>query len=504
MNKNKPNEQKESEALFKIMIAVGAFLAFYGKFCIRGASVINWKNANLYLLTLFWLVISALIMQQDYWGLRTMGGFYSSFGTEGVFYYIATFGWLLNLFLLWFLPQTILLAILGVREAITAKKYEQAFKQLGFKNSLKVEPKVKRVIKIDDNRSLIKVSSPGVSPEEWQKKKEALAFDFKADIDEIRVSDDRNYIELYLSEKPLPRVVKFQKYEDYIKEPYTFMVGEAKNGEIITESIRNCPHVLMGGATGMGKSTSFKLMLYSLLKNSPEDQISFTLLDLKRGVEVAEFGGFSNVTIAKNESSAVKELKKISEEMHRRYKYLEQQKRTKIDPEEDKKPLIILAVDEASVIFGAKSKTSDLKGLSYEARELCQEIAKLGRAAGIHMILATQRATKTSIDTTTLDNLEARICFRTRSVPGSTAILGDKSGSTLPDIPGRAIWQKGIKSVNLQVPYLPEEALTKLCNDLKKERSKGENKVSESAKDEKEKALDTVLDHKEEDSSNEE
>jgi len=114
-------------------------------------------------------------------------------------------------------------------------------------------------------------------------------------------------------------------------------------------------------------------MLYSLLKNSPEKQISFTLLDLKRGVEVAEFDGFSNVTIAKNESSAVKELKKISEEMHRRYKYLEQQKRTKIDPEKDEKPLIILAVDEASVIFGVKSKTSDLKGLSDEARELCQE-----------------------------------------------------------------------------------------------------------------------------------
>ena len=79
------------------------------------------------------------------------------------------------------------------------------------------------------------------------------------------------------------------------------------------------------------------------------------------------------------------------------------------------------------------------------------------------MILATQRATKTSIDTTTLDNLEARLCFRTRSISGSVAILGDSSGLSLPSISGRAIWQKGISSEKIQVPYISKTELANLC-----------------------------------------
>jgi len=250
---------------------------------------------------------------------------------------------------------------------------------------------------------------------------------------------------------------------------YTFIVGESTQGEI-EQSIIDCPHLLMGGSTGMGKSTAFKLMLYTLLARTPHDLIKFTLLDLKRGVEVKDFEGFPNVTIAKNESDSVDELKKVVQEMDKRYKFLEKNNRKKINPERDGRPLIIVAVDEASVIFGAKSASSKLKELTGEARELCEKIAKLGRAAGIHMILATQRATKTSIDTSTLDNLEARLCFRTRSVSGSNALLGDKSGSELPNIPGRAIWQIGAEATTVQVHYMPEDEFSEMCEELKVER----------------------------------
>ena len=182
--------------------------------------------------------------------------------------------------------------------------------------------------------------------------------------------------------------------------------------------------------------------MYSLIKSSQQERIKFFLLDLKRGIEVSDFKGIRNVIIAKNEVCAVKELKFITEEMNLRYEYLQSKGFKKIEPQRDKKPLIILAVDEASVIFGFQGGSSGQKEFSNEARKLCQDIAKLGRAAGIRMILATQRATKTSIDTTTLDNLEARLCFRTRSISGSVAILGDSSGLSLPSISGRAYLAK--------------------------------------------------------------
>ena len=483
MKTTEKREANESEALFKFIGAIGLLITVCGKSCFKGMQAANWRNPNLYLGILLWLVFSALLVRYGFFHLSFLDPLFNNIEALR---YAKNFIWVIDLTFLSISFPALLFSFLGVFTTLKLSKFQKVIQQFGFKNSIKEEPKVQKIIKIDDNRFILKIFSAGVGPSSWQNKKEDLAFGFKAEIDEIKVSDDRNYIEIYLSKKPLPRIVKYEKYKDYIKEPYTFMVGEAKDGKVITESIRNCPHVLMGGATGMGKSTSFKLILYSLLRSSPESQISFTLIDLKRGVEVAEFDGFSNVTIAKNESAAVIELKKVSEEMHRRYRYLEKEKRTKIDPLKDKKPLIILAVDEASVIFGSKNSSSKLKNLSDEARELCQEIAKLGRAAGIHMILATQRATKTSIDTTTLDNLEARICFRTRSVAGSTAILGDKTGNTLPDIPGRAIWQKGIKAINLQVPFLPEEGLKKLCNELKNERSESK-KIEQKSK---------VVDHK--------
>ena len=234
------------------------------------------------------------------------------------------------------------------------------------------------------------------------------------------------------------------------------------------------PH---GGINRHGKITAFKLILYSLIKSSQQERIKFFLLDLKRGVEVSDFKGIRNVIIAKNEACAVKELKFIIKEMNLRYEYLQNKGFKKIEPQRDNKPLIILAVDEASVIFGFQGGSSEQKEFSNEARKLCQDIAKLGRAAGIHIILATQRATKTSIDTTTLDNLEARLCFRTRSVSGSVAILGDSSGLSLPSISGRAIWQKGIQSEKVQVPYISETEFANLCQDLKPFRKSQKSKI---------------------------
>ena len=152
--------------------------------------------------------------------------------------------------------------------------------------------------------------------------------------------------------------------------------------------------------------------------------------------------------------------------MSERYDIISKKGFKSVDPKRDKTPIIVVAVDEASVIFGTSGRSSEKRKMANEARGLCEEIGKLGRAAGIHLVLATQRATKTSIDTVTMDNLDARLSFRTRSVSGSTAILGDKSGVKIPDIPGRAIWQKGILTEKVQVPFIMESDLSERCKRL--------------------------------------
>jgi len=193
------------------------------------------------------------------------------------------------------------------------------------------------------------------------------------------------------------------------------------------------------------------------------------LLDLKRGVEVKEFEELPNVKIGKDESSAVDILKAVRDEMNSRFKYLEDKGFKFIEPKRDKKDLIVVAIDEASVLYGKVKSNSINKDLVIEARELTDELAKLGRAAAIHLILATQKVTKETIDTKVQENIGGRMCFRMNNIQGSTTVLGNQKALKIPDIKGRGIWANGNKFTNIQAPYISDEEIKIMCEDIKNE-----------------------------------
>lgn len=458
-------EGKGIEVLIAFVVIVGTMLWGYGKVCFKGLQRLNYKSVWVYYVPLAWFVSSVALVKYNYAHYRFLYYLLSDHVPDTVFYWMTSFGKPINAMVLFVLGLSLVLFIMGLVEMLLCRRFENAIKTVGLKNALKESPEVKRVIHIDDERKLLKINSPGLSVTDWENKKESLAFAFRSYVDNISISKDLRFINILISSKDLPKVVKYQEIEELDTKPFTFVVGKSKTS-LVTKSIRECPHFLMGGATGMGKSTAFKLMLYSLLKNTPPKQIHLCLLDLKRGVEVADFKDFPNVEIAKTESDAVNTLEAVVKEMSDRYDMIAAKEFKSIDPERDKVPIIVVAVDEASVIFGTSGRSSEKRKMANEARSLCEEIGKLGRAAGIHLVLATQRATKTSIDTVTMDNLDARLSFRTRSVSGSTAILGDKSGVKIPDIPGRAIWQKGTLTEKVQVPFIQESDLSKRCGEL--------------------------------------
>lgn len=435
------------------------------KICFHGLFKINFKSSNLYLAVAAWLLISMVFVIWDHAHLRVIRFVISDPGIHELTYIIQGLGNWFNVFGLFFISVFWILFFLGVIRLNEIRPFRSALRTLEIKNKNGQMPKIINYQKIDDVRSVLKVSSPGIGPHEWEKKREDLNFEFKKKIDQIRVSKNKKHIEIYLLQNDLSKKVSYFDCEDKLTEPYSFIVGESGAG-VVTQSIRSLPHMLMGGATGMGKSTAFKLIIYSLLKSSPPKSLKMTLLDLKKGVEVADFQNFPNVEIAKDEVQAVERLEAIVTEMNKRYEYLEENKYKKIEPARDKKPIWVIAVDEASVLYGTQKSNTAKKKLIDKARDLTNDIAKLGRASGIHLILATQRATKTSIDVATQDNLEGRLCFRAKSVSGSTAILGNKDAVNLPDIPGRAFWSKGSKMLKVQVPFIEENALTEECESL--------------------------------------
>ena len=222
---------------------------------------------------------------------------------------------------------------------------------------------------------------------------------------------------------------------------------------------------MIGGTTGGGKSNFFKTTLLGLLKSSPHLQMY--LIDLKRGVEVKEFADLPNVQVAKNETDAVKILSVLKEEMDRRYEYLEREGYKNIDPVRDKKDLIVLGTDEASVLFGQVKSNRKKKELMLQARDLTDELAKLARASGIHLILATQKPIKESIDTKTLENLPARMSFKMSTHAGSNSMLGNAKAYALPDIKGRGIWKDGNKFLEVQTPFVSDEELEQEISEIK-------------------------------------
>lgn len=465
---NDESKGKENEGTGGVIVILGALgvgLLCLLKISLRGATKINFKSIVTYFTISLGVIVCLGAVLDNFAHIRLMQYIFGDVVSENIFYWMVLQGKLTNAGVLFLMGTFLVTFFMGFYEVMLCKRYENAIKEVGLKNALGESPKVRRVIKIDDERSILKVHSPGLGAQEWEKKKENLAFSFKSYVDLIKTSPDMKYIDILISTKDLPKVIRYADVEANDTGAFTFLVGKSKEG-LVNQSIRSCPHFLMGGATGMGKSTAFKLMIYSFLKNSPPEQLHMCLLDLKKGVEVSDFKTFPNVEIAKTEAEALVTLRALVKEMNRRWDIIAAKEQKSIEPARDKVPLIIVAVDEASVIFGTTGRSKENRKMANEARALCEEIGKLGRAAGIHLILATQRATKSSIDTVTMDNLEARLSFRTRSVSGSTALLGDKSGMTLPDTPGRAIWQKGVKSQRVQVPFIEEDDLTGRCKKL--------------------------------------
>lgn len=203
------------------------------------------------------------------------------------------------------------------------------------------------------------------------------------------------------------------------------VLGKNVSGEIIVSSIDKMPHLLIAGATGSGKSVCINSIITSILyKSSPED-VKLMLIDPKV-VELSVYNGIPHllipvVTDAKKASFA---LNWAVEEMEKRYKAFAKSgtrdlksynnKMIKQGQPEEKFPQIVIIVDElADLMMVAASEVED-----YIAR-----LAQMARAAGIYLIIATQRPSVDVITGTIKANIPSRIAFSVSSSVDSRTIL---------------------------------------------------------------------------------
>ena len=356
----------------------------------------------------------------------------------------------------------------GILPYLKRQKLQSKIDVIGLANAKGEVPFAIREIELDENKSKLLLTANGIGLDRFIAKKGDFESAFQQIIETMDLSDDRQTIQINMCKRELKRNLPFYEIDSKIQKPYTFCIGDSHGG-FLTADIRDLPHLLIAGSTGGGKSVFFRSAFTSILKHSTRLQVY--LIDLKNGVEVKEFGPLPNVRIAKTEEEAVQMLAAIHSEMKRRFVFMEENSIKKINPFEHKKDLIIVGIDEASVLFGKTRVTKQKEDLVKRARDLADEIAKLSRAAGIHLILATQKAVKDSIDTKVMENLTGRMVFKMSTHAGSNTALGNARAFNLPDIKGRGIWGGGNKFIEVQAPFLSEEDFFTECELLATELS---------------------------------
>ncbi len=219
--------------------------------------------------------------------------------------------------------------------------------------------------------------------------------------------------------------------------PLTFAVGKDISGKPVVADLADMRHLLIAGTTGSGKSVMTNTLIMSLLyRNAPSD-MRMIIVDPKQ-VEMVSYNDIPHLLtpVITNTEKALSAMKWAAGEMDRRYNLMAAEKVKKIsdynkkmekaakpaDGEEDKggkMPYIVIVIDEMSDLMMQASK---------ELEPLIVRIAQLGRAAGMHLVLATQKPVVKVITGLIKGNIPSRIAFRVLTSMESRIIL-DQSGA---------------------------------------------------------------------------
>lgn len=260
--------------------------------------------------------------------------------------------------------------------------------------------------------------------------------------------------------------------------PLTLALGKLSTGEAYMADLARMPHLLIAGATGMGKSVSLNAMICSLVYKSSPAEVRLILVDPKR-VELAIYQDIPHLycEVITEAKQAVTALKNAKLEMDKRYRTFQRHGTRNIDQYNQKAksgelvahgdekpaplPYLVIIIDELADLMAE---------MSMEVEHQIGRLAQMARAVGIHLILATQRPSVDVITGTIKNNLPARISFRVSQKIDSRTILDTTgadqllgNGDMLYLAPGTS------RLVRIHGSYVTEEEIMRVVAHLKRE-----------------------------------
>ena len=251
----------------------------------------------------------------------------------------------------------------------------------------------------------------------------------------------------------------FKKKE--IKLPIA--LGKSISGNPIVGDLSSMPHLLIAGTTGSGKSVCINTIILSLLYRHTPERCKFILIDPKM-LELSTYEGVPHllcpvITEAKKAASV---LGWVVKEMESRYRLMTKEGVRNIDGYNSKHklpmPYIVVVVDEMSDLMLVAGK---------EIENYIQKLSQMARAAGIHIIMATQRPSVDVITGTIKANFPTRISFQVTSKIDSRTILGEQGAEQLLGKGDMLYMSSANRVIRIHAPFVSDNEIENINNSLR-------------------------------------
>ena len=349
-----------------------------------------------------------------------------------------------NIFVTYLIIAGIAVTIL-VLTPIGKRFVQDQLKSIGLVNHSEAVPELKSKHKDRNNPriSIWEFTSQGIPLKVWKDKQAAI--ETALDITIVKMENGSGKSRVLIHAVPavsdLPDMIKWK--DKYLStQSFILNLGESFTGPV-TVDLARVPHILLGGATGSGKSVLLKLLLMQAIKKGAKVCIA----DFKGGVDFPPVW-HKECRMCFEEQSTLELLTELTEELERRKQLLKASGLPNIDHHNaatgDNLKRYIFACDELAEMLDKTGLTKDQKETVNKIEGLLSTIARQGRAFGIHLILATQRPDSTILNGQIKNNINCRICGRADNV--LSMIILDKTDATdqIPeDAQGRFLLNDG-------------------------------------------------------------